>query len=75
MINLGFGTFVALLILGLVAGFGYYQGFIAMLTRKATFSDQRTLTGWAAIALGFLQFAGASVATGLAFLLYFSLAR
>lgn len=75
MINLGFGTFIALLLLGLVAAFGYYRGFMAILTRKATFTEQRILSGWQAIVIGLVQFAGAAVASGLAFLLYFSLAR
>jgi hypothetical protein len=73
MINSGFGTFMALLVLGAAAVFGYYRGFMALLTRRATLTETRTVTGGGAIALGLFLLVGAAVASALAFGLYFSL--
>ncbi|HEX2915126.1 MAG TPA: hypothetical protein VH186_30315 [Chloroflexia bacterium] len=72
MINSGLGTFLALLLLILLAAFGYYHGFLALLTRKAILNEQRRVKGGTAIALGFLQLLGAVVASAVAILFYFS---
>lgn len=73
MINSGLGTFLVLLILLLVAVFGYYNGFMALLKLgrgKATLVNQRSI-----IITGLLQLAGAIVASGVATLFYFSQVR
>jgi hypothetical protein len=72
MINSGLGAVLALLVLALIAIFGYYRGFMALLTRRATLSENRTVQGGAALAIGLLQLAGAIVASAIAFLFYFS---
>ncbi len=72
MINSGLGTVLALLALGLVAGFGYYRFFITLLTRRASLSEGRVVRGGAAIAVGLVQLLGAIAASGVAILFYFS---
>lgn len=72
MINSGLGTVLALLVLGLIAIFGYYRGFLALLTRRATFSENRTVQGGPALAIGLLQLAGAIAASAIAILFYLS---
>jgi hypothetical protein len=73
MIKSDLGNFFALLVLILVAGFGYYQGFIALATRKVLFSETRRAVGLPAISLALLYLAGAVAASGVAVLFYFSL--
>ena len=75
MINSGLGTFIAILILLLVAVFGYYNGFMALLKYSmrrghTTFASQRSM-----IITGLIQLAGAVVASGVATLFYFSQVR
>ena len=75
MINSGLGTFLALIILLLLAAFGYYNGFMALLK----FSLRRgnaTLTGYrSTILTGIVQLVGAVAASGIAILFYFSQVR
>ncbi len=73
MIKSDLGNFFALLVLALVAAFGYYQGFITLVTRKVQFSETRRAVGLPAIGLALLYLAGAVAASGVAVLFYFSL--
>ncbi len=73
--SLDFGIVPVLLVLGLVAVFGYYQGFISLLTRRASLRETRLVQGKAAIALGLLQLLGAIAASAVAILYYFSSVR
>lgn len=72
MINFDFGTFAALLILGLLAIFGYYRGFLALITRQTWLSETRLVRGRTALALGLVQIAGAIAASAVAILFFFS---
>jgi hypothetical protein len=72
MLNSGLGTTLALLILLLVAIFGYYRSFMTLLTRRAIWNENRNVQGIPALALGLLQLTGAIAASALAVLFYFS---
>ncbi len=72
MIKLDLAGFFALLVLALVAGFGYYQGFIALVTRRARLTEDRQLIGLPALGLAFLYLAGAIAVSAVAVLFYFS---
>ncbi len=73
MINVELGTFFALLILMIVAGFGYYRAFLTLITRRAQLTESRNLSGLAALAVGLVYLAGAIAVSGVAVLFYFSL--
>jgi len=72
VINSGLATFFVILVLGLAAIFGYYQGFLALVLRRVSSGPQNMTTGWAAILLGLLYLSGAMVASAVAILFYFS---
>ncbi len=75
MINSGLGTFLALLILLLLAAFGYYNGFLALLKFRLR-RGNATLTGYrSTILTGIVQLVGAIAASGIAILFYFSQVR
>ena len=74
MINSGLGTFLAILILLLVAAFGYYNGFMALL-KFAQRRGNTTAEYRAVILTGLVQLAGAVAASGIATLFYFSQVR
>ncbi len=75
MINSGLGTLLVLLILLLVAIFGYYRGFMVLLTRRAALTESRVINGWPAVLLGLLQLGAAVAASAVAVLFYFSQVR
>ena len=72
MIDSGLATVFVVLILGLTAVFGYYQGFMALILRNVSFGEGRKATGSSAILLGLLYLTGAIVASAVAILFYFS---
>lgn len=75
MIDSGLGTFLAILILLLLAVFGYYNGFMGLLK----FARQRARVGvavlWPGLLTAFVQLGGAALASAIAILFYFSQAR
>ena len=73
--NVDFGIVMVLLVLVLVAGFGYYGGFIALLTRQVRLDNGRVLKGTLALLLGVGQLLGAAAASAVAILFYFSRIR
>jgi hypothetical protein len=73
MINVELGTFFALLILLIVAGFGYYRAFLTLITRRARLTETRNLSGLPALLLGVVYLAGAIAVSGVAVLFYFSI--
>ncbi|MDB5082924.1 MAG: hypothetical protein JWP00_4848 [Chloroflexi bacterium] len=75
MIDSGLGTFLALLILLLVAAFGYYNGFLALLKYSMRRGNTAVVSHRSTIINGLVQLAGAVVASGIAILFYFSQVR
>lgn len=73
MLNSNLATTFTLLILALVAVLGYYQGFIALATRRVSSAKSRAITGRSAILLGVLYIVAAIAASAIAILFYFSL--
>lgn len=73
MLNSNLATVFTLLILALMAVFGYYQGFIALATRRISSGKSRTISGTGAIALGLLYIFAAIAASAVAVFFYFSL--
>ncbi len=72
MIKSDLGNFFTLLILALIAGFGYYFGFMALALRRVQLSETRRVAGLKAIGLGLVYLAGAIAASAVAILFYFS---
>ncbi len=72
MINSGLATIFVVLILGLIACFGYYQGFLALILRQVALGDGRKAAGRPAIMLGLVYLVGAIAASAVAVLFYFS---
>jgi Na+-transporting NADH:ubiquinone oxidoreductase subunit NqrE len=72
MIKLEMAGFFALLVLGLGAGFGYYQAFMTLITRRARLHETKMVKGLPALGFGLLYLAGAITASGVAVLFYFS---
>ena len=72
MINSGLATFFVALVLGLVAVFGYYRGFMALVMRRVVLGSGRYVLGRSAILLGLIYLAGAIAASAVATLFYFS---
>jgi hypothetical protein len=72
MINSGLATFFVVLVLGLVAVFGYYRGFMALVMRRVALGSGRYALGRSAILLGLIYLAGAIAASAVATLFYFS---
>ena len=75
MINSGLGTVLALLILLLLAVFGYYNGFMGLLNFSRRRGQAALAALWPGLLTAFVQLAGAVVASGIAILFYFSQAR
>lgn len=75
MINSGLGTFLAILILLLLAVFGYYNGFMGLLKFARRRENTALALLWPGLLTAFVQLAGAIVASGIAILFYFSQAR
>ena len=72
MLNSGLATFFVVLVLGLVAVFGYYQGFLALVLRRVSLGEGRSASGRSAILLGLIYLAGAIAASAVAVLFYFA---
>ncbi|NWJ45349.1 MAG: hypothetical protein HXX08_05660 [Chloroflexi bacterium] len=72
MIRIDLAGIFALIVLALVATFGYYRGFMALITRRALLTDTHILKGLPALALALVYFAGAIVVSGVAILFYLS---
>ncbi len=75
MINSGLGNIFALLALGTMAAFGYYNGFMALLTFHARLPEEHVVSGRSSIGQGLLQLAGAIAASSVAVFFYFSQVR
>jgi hypothetical protein len=75
MINSGLGTFLAILILLLLAVFGYYNGFMGLLKFARQRGSSALAVLWPGLLTAFVQLAGAAAASGIAILFYFSQAR
>lgn len=73
MLNSNLATIFTLVILGLVAAFGYYQGVITLVMRRADLSQSRQTIGGRAVLLGLLYLLAAITASAVAVLFYFSL--
>jgi hypothetical protein len=75
MLNSGLADSLALLILGLVACFGYYQGFLSLVqsSRARLRNSTKRSAGVQAIALSLLYLVAAITASAVATLFYFSL--
>jgi hypothetical protein len=74
MLNSSLADSLALLILGLVACFGYYQGFLSLVQSRAKLSSAtKRGVGVQAIALSLLYLVAAITASAVATLFYFSL--
>ena len=68
MINSGLGTFLAILILLLLAVFGYYNGFMGLLYVARQRGTSALAALWPGLLAAFVQLAGAAVASGIAIL-------
>ena len=75
MINSGLGSFLAILILLLLAIFGYYNGFMGLLKFARRRGGAALAALWPGLLTALVQLAGAAVASGIAILFYFSQAR
>lgn len=71
MINSGLGIFITLAVLGTVAIFGYYNGFLALIQRRVSVGDNRMISGWQAMMVGCFQIGVAIIVSAIAMLLYF----
>jgi hypothetical protein len=72
MIRIDLAGIFALIVLALVAAFGYYRGFMALITRRTSLTDTHILKGLPALALALVYLAGAIVVSGVAILFYLS---
>ena len=72
MINIDFGITLVLLIFGLIAAFGYYGGFLALLNRRLRLENGRVLKGKLAVAVGISQVVGSILVSAVAIFFYFS---
>ena len=70
MMNSGLAKVFVLLIMGLIAAFGYYQGFMALISRQL--NTRRKLGSRKVILMSLLYLAGAISASAVAVLFYFS---
>ncbi|MEI7554051.1 hypothetical protein [Candidatus Chlorohelix sp.] len=72
MIRIDLAGIFALLTLGLVAAFGYYRGFMALITRRASLTDTHIVKGLSALALALVYLIGAIMVSGVVILFYLS---
>jgi len=72
MIKIDLAGIFALIALTLVGAFGYYRGFMALITRRATLSDTHIVKGLPALALAVVYLIGAILVSGVAILFYLS---
>jgi hypothetical protein len=74
MLNSSLADSLALLILGLVACFGYYQGFLSLVQSRVRLRNStKRNAGVQAIAMSLLYLVAAITASAVATLFYFSL--
>jgi hypothetical protein len=73
MIKSNLANTIVLILLGLTACLGYYQGFITLITRRHILNAEKTIKGVSALLIGLVMLGSAIVASGIAILYYFSL--
>jgi hypothetical protein len=72
MIKSDIANLIVPVLLGLTACFGYYQGFLTLITRRYVLNAGKTLTGLPAVLVGFIMLVSAIIASGIAIIFYIS---